>query len=77
MTVAISGNYSLEDLEKLAKAKFDPVINKHMKLPELHIPNPYLPKHSKKLIKFKPNMDKDVLSIYWALDDYYELQHES
>jgi len=76
MTLCVSSENSLEDLEKWVREKFSDVVNKDVTIPDLGSPPPWTPENSMKLVKFVPVKDLDQIKLIWNLpyyqDDIYE-----
>lgn len=69
MTVCISSNKSLVELEKIAK-KFKDIKNRKIAVPDISNPAPYGAKESKKFIKMQCSSENLEMRIVWSLPYY-------
>jgi len=70
MSLCVSSNMPLAQLEKLVKAKFGAIKGKNVSLPDVSNPKPYDTCSCKRLVKMVPVNDLDELKITWSLPFY-------
>lgn len=70
MSLCVSSNKKLEELEKMVTAKFKGLKDKKVSIPDFSKPPPYGKSNSGHLIKMVPLEDVDELKIIWNLPYY-------
>lgn len=70
MTLCVSSNKKISELEKLVKEKFKGVKDKKVVVPDYSKPPPYGKNNSCHLVKVVPVDDVDELKIVWNLPYY-------
>jgi insulysin len=67
MTLVLSSNHPLDDMEKWITEKFSEVVNKDVVLPDLVQPDPFTADQLGKIVKMVPIKDEDKLQMFWRM----------
>jgi len=76
MTLTVVAKAEIATLEQWVRDKFSAIVNKEVTIPDLSEPPAYPPENLKKLVKYVPVKEKDVLTILFDLP-YTELDHKT